>query len=288
MMRSMTGYGRQEKTLEGFSLTLEMRSVNHRYLELGLRMPEEVRAIESRIREIVGKSVKRGKVDLSLKIQSGTSDVGKLAINNALASQLADAAADIAAATSLAGRVDPMRVLAWPGVVGSPEFDREALQQETLLLTEQVVTDFIASRESEGEKTHAMLVERVDAVEKIVQDVRGLRPDVLARQKEKLQQRLADIDVSIDQGRLEQELVYAAQRLDVDEELDRLDAHITEMRKIFTRKEPIGRRLDFLMQEFNREANTLSSKASDSDTTGFSVDLKVLIEQMREQIQNIE
>lgn len=288
MLRSMTGYGRQETTIEGVTLALEMRSVNHRFLELGLRLPEEVRSIEPRIREIVSAKVKRGKVDLALKIQNDPVMQESLHINHGLAQQLVGAADAITKLSPHTAPIDPIRLLQWPGVVGLPEIDRETLNQAVLDLLDQVLADFIASREREGEKTLALLGERVDGIEAIVQKVRTIRPDIVQRLTDKIRKRIQDLDMPVDQGRLEQELVYASQKLDVDEELDRLDAHVSETRKIFSRKEPAGRRLDFLMQEFNREANTLSAKASDSDTTGFSVDLKVLIEQMREQIQNIE
>ena len=288
MLRSMTGYGRKEATVQGVSLALEMRSVNHRYLELGIRLPEEVRAVESHVRERVASSVKRGKVDLALKIQADGTSNDEVSINAPLAEHLIAAATSIADMSPRSGPIDPVRIMQWPGVVGLPKIDPELLQKEVLSMVDDVLVDFIASREREGLKTLDMLGERVDAIEEIVQKVRAARPDVVERLTAKLKKRIGELDVQVDYGRLEQELAYVSQKLDVDEELDRLDAHISETRKIFKRKEPTGRRLDFLMQEFNREANTLSSKAADCDTTGFSVDLKVLIEQMREQIQNIE
>lgn len=288
MLRSMTGYGRKEATVQGVSLALEMRSVNHRYLELGLRLPEELRAIEAQVRAAVSASVKRGKVDLALKIQTDATKLDEVSINQGLAARLMAAATTIAELSPKAGTIDPMSIMQWPGVVGLPKIDSDVLQKEVLSMVDEVLVDFVASREREGLKTLNMLSERVDTMEEIVQKVRLSRPDVISRLTEKVKKRISELDVQVDHGRLEQELVYASQKLDVDEELDRLDAHISETRQIFERAEPTGRRLDFLMQEFNREANTLSSKSADGDTTSFSVDLKVLIEQMREQVQNIE
>ncbi len=288
MMRSMTAYGRKEKELAGGVMTCEIRSVNHRYLELGLRLPDELRAVEPKMRELIGRKLKRGKVDVGIRYQPAATTAGGLSIDRELARQVMDAARDISALGDDPATIDPLRILAWPGVVMTPVEDTDSLRADSLSLVSETLDDFIAAREREGEKTRGMLTERIDGIEKIVGDVRKLRPAVNLRLKEKLVTRLAEIDLVADQSRLEQELVYAAHKLDVDEELDRLEAHISEARDIFQRSEPVGRRLDFLIQEFNREANTLSSKSADSDTTGFSVDLKVLIEQMREQVQNIE
>lgn len=287
-MRSMTAYGRREIELASGVMTCEMRSVNHRYLELSIRVPEEMRSIEPKLRELIGKRLKRGKVDVGVRYQPVASESVGLTIDRELARQVVDAATDISTLTENMAPVDPLRVLAWPGVVATPVNDADGLRTDGLSLVSDTLDDFIAAREREGEKTHAMLAERIDGIEKIVAEVRKIRPSVNARLKDKLVARLAEIDATADPSRIEQELVFAAHKLDVDEELDRLDAHVSETRDIFQRSEPVGRRLDFLIQEFNREANTLSSKAADSDTTGFSVELKVLIEQMREQVQNIE
>lgn len=288
MMRSMTAYGRKEKELAGGVLTCEMRSVNHRYLELGIRLPEELRAVEPKLRDMIGKKLKRGKVDVGVRYQPKALASKGLTIDKPLAKQVLEAAEDLAQLSQHVAPVEPLRVLAWPGVVTTPVEDTDGLQADGLSLVSETLDDFIAAREREGEKTRVMLAERIDNIESIVDQVRQIRPDVNARLKEKLIARLAEIDLVADPSRIEQELVYAAHKLDVDEELDRIAAHISETRAIFQRKEPVGRRLDFLIQEFNREANTLSSKSADSDTTGFSVELKVLIEQMREQVQNIE
>lgn len=287
-MRSMTAYGRTESILSSGVLSCEIRSVNHRYLELGLRLPEELRALEPRLREAVSRRLKRGKVDVAMRYQSAASDQQGLTLDHELARQVLEAANSLSGMGAQLSAVDPLKVLNWPGVVSTPAIDVDALRADALEVLSSALDDFVAAREREGEKTRAMLVERVDAIESIVTSVREIRPAVKARLKDKLLSRLSELDLPVDQSRLEQELVFAAQKLDVDEELDRLGAHVSEIRSIFKRREPVGRRLDFLIQEFNREANTLGSKSADSDTTGFSVELKVLIEQMREQVQNIE
>jgi len=288
MMRSMTAYGRKEATLGSGLMTCEMRAVNHRYLELGVRLADEVRSIEPDLRALIARRLKRGKVDLSLRYQPQESTADGLQIDATLARQVVDAAAALSSISSNLAPIDALKVLAWPGVVAKPEADLDVLRREATALVQATLDDFLAAREREGEKTRVMLAERVDDIEKIVASVKSIRPSVNARLKDKLLKRLAELDVTVDQSRLEQELVFAAQKLDVDEELDRLGAHIAEMRDIFKRTEPVGRRLDFLIQEFNREANTLAAKSADTATTGFSVELKVLIEQMREQAQNIE
>jgi len=288
MLRSMTGYGRKDCETSTGILSWELRSVNHRYLELGFRLPEDLRAIEPLAREKVSKHLKRGKIDVALKLSSGTSSSREFVVNDALVAQLVESTQAIAEKLDKPGSIDPLRILSWPGVTATPIPDTEALHKEALASLDDALTDFIASREREGAKTQAMIAERVDGIEKLVAEARVIRPAVVERLQEKLKAKLATLDLVVDAGRLEQELALMAQKLDIDEELDRLDAHVSEIREIFQRQEPVGRRLDFLIQEFNREANTLGSKASDSDTSGISVELKVLIEQIREQVQNIE
>lgn len=288
MLRSMTGYGRAEVNHAVGVMVCEVRSVNHRYLETSVRLPEEVRILEPAVRELIGKKVKRGKVDLSFKLTLKPTDRQAMAINTDLARQIIEAAESLRAPGELGSPLDPLTILGWPGVVQEPDIDVESLKAAAKQLVSDALDDFVASREREGEKIQAMLTERLEGVSAASKVLRGNRSQVVERQEAKLRAKLAELDVSVDENRLEQELVYAAQRLDVDEELDRLDAHVSEMQNIFKRKEPVGRRLDFLIQEFNREANTLSSKSSDTDTTASAVDLKVLIEQMREQVQNVE
>ena len=288
MLRSMTAFGRFESESEFGVLAWELRSVNHRYLDVSIRLPDELRTIESELRKRLTNAVNRGKVEASLRLLATSQDAPALQVNDALLKTVASAANAAAKLAEESTVIDPLRLLQWPGVLTQKEGSVEALAAAALLAFDSALSDFVATREREGELTSSLLTERLEKITEQVVHVRQLRPAVVARQKERLQAKLAELDTEHDAGRVEQELVYLAQRLDIDEELDRLENHIVEMGKVLKRQEPVGRRLDFLMQEFNREANTLGSKANDSDTTGASVEIKVLIEQMREQIQNIE
>ena len=288
MLRSMTAFGRFESESEFGVLAWELRSVNHRYLDVSIRLPDELRTIESELRKRLANAVNRGKVEASLRLQASSQDTPTLHVNDALLKTVASAANAAANLAEGSTAIDPLRLLQWPGVLTQKEGSVEALAAAALQAFDSALSDFVATREREGELTSSLLTERLEKITEQVVHVRQLRPAVVARQKERLQAKLAELDTEHDAGRVEQELVYLAQRLDIDEELDRLENHIVEMGKVLKRQEPVGRRLDFLMQEFNREANTLGSKANDSDTTGASVEIKVLIEQMREQIQNIE
>ena len=288
MLRSMTAFGRFESESEFGVLAWELRSVNHRYLDVSIRLPDELRTIESELRKRLANAVNRGKVEASLRLLATSQDAPALHDNDALLKTVASAANAAAKLAEGSTVIDPLRLLQWPGVLTQKEGSVEALAAAALLAFDSALSDFVATREREGELTSSLLTERLEKITEQVVHVRQLRPAVVARQKERLQAKLAELDTEHDAGRVEQELVYLAQRLDIDEELDRLENHIVEMGKVLKRQEPVGRRLDFLMQEFNREANTLGSKANDSDTTGASVEIKVLIEQMREQIQNIE
>jgi uncharacterized protein (TIGR00255 family) len=284
----MTAFSRQEEVNQWGTIVWEIRSVNHRYLDLSIRIPEELRNIEPQARDLLNASLSRGKVEATLRYKAGELAGGEIVVNQALAQQLVGAAQSVQAITGDSAALSPIDVLRWPGVVGQAEKDLGPLQQKVLALLSMTITDYLETRGREGAKTATMLSERCDGIENIVARVRELRPQAIERQRAKLISRIEELDTDHDNGRLEQELVYVAQRLDVDEELDRLTAHLSELRDILQRDEPVGRRLDFLVQEFNREANTLSSKSADAETTALSVDLKVLIEQMREQVQNIE
>ncbi|MDO6461343.1 YicC/YloC family endoribonuclease [Granulosicoccaceae sp. 1_MG-2023] len=289
MLKSMTAYGRKEISGEWGTLTWEIRSVNHRYLDISLRMPEELRTIEPDVRELLAERLKRGKLEVGLRLRSKDDAPGELQIHTDLARQVITACQELIDNDMRShAPLDPMDVLRWPGVVGQPEPDYKPVQQAALSLLDEALNDFIASREREGEKIAGMLTRRCDEISTIVGKVRERRPQVLEKLREKWLARIAEIDVQVDPQRLEQEVVFAANKLDVDEELDRLEAHVSELHNVLKRKEPVGRRLDFLIQEFNREANTLGSKSADAQTTALSVDLKVLIEQMREQVQNVE
>jgi len=288
MLKSMTAFSRKESVNDWGTLVWEMRSVNHRYLDVSIRIADELRIIEPQVREKINSRLSRGKVEVSLRFKPAHTVTSQIAVNEALATQVADAAKSLQTMIGDSQPLSALEVLRWPGVVGQAEADFGPLQQLALTLFDTTLDDYIQTRQREGEKTAQMLTERCDAIDEIVEKVKVLRPQAIERQKTKLMARIEEVDVEHDTGRLEQELVYTAQRLDVAEELDRLTAHLSELRDILKRDEPVGRRLDFLVQEFNREANTLSSKSADSDITALSVDLKVYIEQMREQVQNIE
>ena len=286
MIRSMTAFASGERATPWGLLGCELRSVNHRFLETGLRLADELRALEPVLRERVAARIQRGKLDLVMRLRAPEAAVS-LAVNEPLLERLGELA------TRLDGRfprlqVDFTGLLAVPGVLQAPATDGEALQARALELLDQVLDDFVAAREREGAKLAAVIAERVDAIERIASQVRELVPAIREGQRARLAARLADLPHPVDPGRAEQELVMWLQKLDVDEELDRLASHITEIRRILAQREPVGRRLDFLLQEFNREANTLGSKSVDARTSAAAVELKVLIDQVREQVQNIE
>ncbi len=286
MIRSMTAYANVEETTPLGWLACEVRAVNHRFLETGVRLPDELRALEPKLRERIAARLSRGKVDATLRYRAPAA-AADLLLDERTAAQLAQLAEALKArfpqmATDFAGLLD------WPGLLVKPELDQEGLMGTALGLLERSLDEFVAGREREGTKLAVALGERLDGIERIVAEVRALLPDIGAALRGRLETRLAELRQSADPGRLEQELVLQLSRIDVDEELDRLAAHVAEARRVLALDEPVGRRLDFLMQEFNREANTLASKSADQRTTRAAVDLKVLIEQMREQVQNLE
>ncbi|HST27410.1 MAG TPA: YicC/YloC family endoribonuclease, partial [Rudaea sp.] len=270
----------------------ELRSVNHRYLELNPRLPDELRAIEPALRERVAAKLTRGKVDVTLRFRPNDDDASQLRVNDAMLDRLAQLA------KSFDKRfpdldVDFTGLLQWPGVLVQNDIDQEGLRDAALKLLDIALADMLATRGREGERLGVFLRERLDGIAKTVADVRGWLPHIREALRAKLQSRLGELKpaaglAQLEPGRIEQELVLQLSRIDVDEELDRLSAHIAEARRVLALPDAVGRRMDFLMQEFNREANTLGSKSVDSRTTQASVELKVLIEQMREQVQNIE
>ncbi|MEN1971894.1 YicC/YloC family endoribonuclease [Luteimonas sp. MJ204] len=286
MTRSMTAYASGERTTPWGTLACELRAVNHRFLEIGMRAPDELRALEPQLRERISARVSRGKLDLSLRLRPAEG-AASLHVDESLLGQLAVIAQD-AGARFPGLRTQFIDLLQFPGVLRSAAPEPDALQAELLALLDQVLGEFIAAREREGGKLVANMLERVDGIEARAAEVRTLVPLIRAGQRTKLEARLADLAQAADPGRVEQELVLALQKLDVDEELDRLDSHVAEIRRVLGQPEPAGRRLDFLLQEFNREANTLGSKSVDARTTNIAVELKVLIDQVREQVQNIE
>ncbi|GLQ43905.1 YicC/YloC family endoribonuclease [Dyella nitratireducens] len=285
MIRSMTAYASAEAQTPAGALTCELRAVNHRYLELSPRLPEDMRVFESALRERMAGRLSRGKVDVI--VRRGESRGESLQVDNVLVSRLSELALDMEARFPRM-RIEFTDLLRFPGVLQHAEADQEAQQAALLEVLDRALDALTATREREGAKLGDILRERLDAIERIVGDVRGWMPEIRAALRTRLESRLADLKQPTDPGRLEQELVLQVTRSDVDEELDRLSTHIVETRRVLGLKEPVGRRLDFLMQEFNREANTLGSKSVDARTTNAAVELKVLIEQMREQVQNIE
>ena len=288
MPRSMTGFARTEQKHPEYTLIWEVRSVNHRYLEMYLRLPEELREIETSLRDITRKKLQRGKVELSLHLQAEESRDSQIGLDSERLAQLAEACNRIGEHLPQCAPLNPLEVLRYPGVQISRDTDREALLDNAIKQYEQTLNQLIEHRTREGGELAGFIEQRLDAIDTQVVQLRERLPDILKGQREKLQNKIAALQVELDADRLEQEIVLMAQKADVDEELDRLDTHTQEVRRTLKQKNSLGRRLDFLMQELNREANTLSSKSVVSETTQAAVELKVLIEQMREQVQNIE
>ncbi|WP_285402964.1 YicC/YloC family endoribonuclease [Luteibacter sp. ME-Dv--P-043b] len=287
MIRSMTAYASAERAGPSGTLTCELRTVNHRYLEISPRLPEDMRGFESALRERIGARLSRGKVDITVRLRAEPGAAEGPRVNGAMLARLSELALDFEQRFPRM-TIEFTELLRFPGVLQQPDTDADALQGALLDVLEQALVALNDTRAREGEKLGEMLKERLDGIERIVADVRVWLPEIQAALRARLEGRLADIRQPVEPGRLEQELVLQITRVDVDEELDRLTTHIGEARRVLALKEPVGRRLDFLMQEFNREANTLGSKSVDSRTTNAAVELKVLIEQMREQVQNIE
>jgi uncharacterized protein (TIGR00255 family) len=284
----MTAFASREEPTPLGQLVWELRSVNHRFLELALRLPEEFRALEPKLRERTAARVSRGKVDVSLRFRAAPGTGATLALNLPLASELARVARELAARMPDLAPGTRLEALAWPGMLLESETDRAPLQQLALESFERALEDFVQTRAREGTRLAGFLAERLGAIEATCEQVRGWLPAIRAGLKARLEARLADLKLPLDPGRMEQELVLNLQKLDVDEELDRLAAHVAEARRVLGTPEPAGRRLDFLLQEFNRESNTLGSKSVDQRTSQAAVELKVLIEQLREQVQNLE
>ncbi|MFZ1871361.1 YicC/YloC family endoribonuclease [Serratia sp. D1N4] len=287
MIRSMTAYARREIKGEWGSAAWELRSVNQRYLETYIRLPEQFRSLEPVIRERIRGRLTRGKVECNLRFELDPSAQSSLILNEKLAKQLVEAA-NWVKMQSDEGEINPIDVLRWPGVMSAQEQDLDTISAQLMQALEGALDDFITARESEGTALKAMIEQRLDGVSAEVLKVRAQMPNVLQWQRERLVSKLEEAQVQLENTRLEQELVLMAQRIDVAEELDRLEAHVKETHNILKKKEAVGRRLDFMMQEFNRESNTLASKSINADVTTSAIELKVLIEQMREQIQNIE
>lgn len=287
MIRSMTAYARREVQGDWGSAVWELRSVNQRYLETYLRLPEQFRSMEPVIRERIRQKLTRGKVECQLRFELSSTVQTDLILNESLALQVIKSA-NWVKLKSNEGTINPLDILRWPGVMAVEEQDLDVIATYLLEALDNTLDDFIASREREGAALQSLIEQRLNSVKEEVAKVRTQMPAILQWQREKLQAKLEEAQIQLDSNRLEQEMLILAQRIDVAEELDRLDAHVNETYSIFKKKEAVGRRLDFMMQEFNREANTLASKSINADVTASAIELKVLIEQMREQIQNIE
>ncbi len=289
MIRSMTGFARRERQGPWGTLTCELRSVNHRYLELSLRLPDDLRGLENDARQLLSGSLRRGKVDAGVYLKGAPGGAASLEINRAVVEQVVAGAAEVGAiAGNAAATLNPLDVLRWPGVIRDAERDVTPLAAAAVELLKETAADLNGARAREGARIREMLAQRCESLRDLVAVVRARLPEVSARIRARVLERVAQLGTTIDAERLEQEIALLAYKMDVEEELDRLGSHIAETLQVLDSKEPSGRRLDFLMQEFNREANTLSSKSQDSETTRAAVDMKVLIEQMREQVQNVE
>ncbi len=288
MIKSMTSYGRMEQSGDWGEASCEIRTVNHRYLEMSLRLPEEVRSLESKIREHISSKLNRGKVDCNIRFAQQDTSSGALPINQELLTKLIETAETTNSQLKEPSALNSLELLRWPGVLDKDVPDPEKIATPILEIIDNTLDTVIETREREGEKIRTMVLERCATSKEIISKVRELMPSILDNIRDKLLLRAQELSNEFNQDRLEQELLLLTQKMDVAEEMDRLDAHIDEVSRVLDQKGPVGRRLDFLMQEMNRESNTLGSKSAHLDTTNSSVDLKVLIEQMREQIQNIE
>ena len=287
MPRSMTAFARNTADFSWGSVSCELRSVNHRFLETNFRLPENLREVEMPLREVARKKLMRGKVDISLQVTFNNRNCA-VSADMVLAKRYIDIAEQVAGELQNPAPVSPLEIMRWPGILKDQEVESENLHQAARQTFTETVDQLIEGRQREGEKLGVMIEQRLVGIEIQVGIVRDNLPAILEHQRVRLHEKLESLRAQVDEDRLEQEMVIMANRADVDEELDRLEAHISEIRRVLTSHESVGRRLDFLLQELNREANTLGSKSIAGVTTQASVELKVLIEQMREQIQNIE
>jgi uncharacterized protein (TIGR00255 family) len=288
MIQSMTAFARVENNSSKGNFICELRSINHRYFELSLRIPEILHELESVLRERIRTFIQRGKVECHIRYHPNDMTEAPLTINAALAKKVCSAAETIAGMLKNPGPVNIMSVLHWPGILETPTLTIDAVRGDVLSLLDNGLQDLVAARHREGAQLNKLFLQRLDRIQTEIENVKQRLPVILQNQRQRLQTRFNDAKLQLDTGRLEQEIVIFAQKIDVAEELERVETHITEVRRVLEQGDAMGRRLDFLMQELNREANTLGSKSTDSDTTRAAVELKVLIEQIREQVQNIE
>jgi uncharacterized protein (TIGR00255 family) len=288
MIRSMTGFARRERQGPWGTLVCELRTVNHRYLETSLRLPEELKALDNEARQAIAAALRRGKVDASLYLKAASGSQRSLELDGTLLEELLARVAQVRARLPEAAPVSPLELLRWPGVVREAELDAKPVLIAALEALREALTELNETRHREGQRIRELLLARCSSMRAHVQVVKVRLPEVSQRLRERIVERISQLGVAPDAERLEQELVLYAHKMDVDEELDRLSGHLDEVAAVLDSSEPAGRRLDFLMQELNREANTLSSKSQDTETTRAAVDMKVAIEQMREQVQNVE
>ena len=292
MLKSMTAFARVQQGNDNGEIVWEIKSVNHRYLEPGFKLPEDFKALEPDIRQLIGRYVKRGKLEFSLRYKLNQQAQTAIQLNGEMVKSLRQIEREVLNIVHDGDSLSVAEILQWPGVIDEADKDFKPLQELALASLDEALQQLVANREREGAALLEMIASRCKQVREIAEKVQQRRPQVLQAMREKwisqLEDKLADWADKGNPDRLEQELVMLAQKLDVEEELDRLIAHVNEVEQVLQRDEPVGRRLDFLMQELNREASTLSSKSQDGETTRLAVDLKVLIEQMREQVQNIE
>lgn len=288
MLHSMTGFARESVETDLGTLTWEIRAVNHRYLDVQFKLPEDLRPKEQAFRQQASAVLGRGKVECGLFFRRATDQKTEMQIDTDLVALIGARISEVSAKLPATAAVNPVEILRWPGVMQQPEIDAEPLFDEATTLLDTALHAIDSMRLSEGQRIAEMLESRCADIAAIATSVRARMPEVLAASRLKQKARIEKLDVEADPARLEVELALIAQKIDVDEELDRLESHLVEIRDALGDEKPVGRRLDFLMQELNREANTLGSKSADTETTKAAVDLKVLIEQMREQIQNVE
>ena len=288
MIASMTAFGRTEETGDIGYILWELRSVNHRYLDINTRLPEDLRMLESSVRERISSRIKRGKIDCTLRFDPVTTSNEGLSINEELVAALINTAESVTGKLTDADKIDPFSVLRWPGVINRETLDTDTLEGPLMTQLDTTIDLLIQTRLREGEKLKSIIMERCNSAKKIAGDLQQALPGINASLRERLVSKAKELNIELDKERLEQEVLLLVQKHDIDEELDRLYTHINEVMRVLDSDEPVGRRLDFLMQELNREANTVGSKTTHIESSNASVELKVLIEQMREQVQNIE
>lgn len=288
MTASMTAFSRNHLSTGWGQLIWEIRSVNHRYLDISLRVPDQLRSIEEVVREKINLLLARGKIECCLRFQVDRNQPGTMSINIGLVDRLTEMSNEIEKHIHESSSIGVRDILNWPGVITDEGIDYTSLASDAVTLLDEALAELVTARQREGERMADLVRSRLTSIKVQIDSVRSITPELLTAFRTRLESRLSEIKESLDPGRLEQEVVIFANKSDVTEELDRLESHITETHHALNSSKPVGRRLDFLMQEMNREANTLGSKSSDIRITNVSIELKVLIEQIREQIQNIE